>query len=128
MSEQERLTIPIGMETQDTRNLSPSEVAVVRRRAVAAVLKGEAQCHVAELFDVSAQTLSGWMKEYRERGEASFVYKRRGRKVGGGALTEVQGRAIINLILKRTPDELKLPFFLWTRAAVVELIGQRYGV
>lgn len=116
------------MEKQATRNLSPSELAVVRQRAVAAVLKGARQCHVAELFDVSPQTLSGWMKEYRERGTASFNYQKRGRKAGGGALTTAQGKAIVRLILTRTPDELGLSFFLWTRAAVVELFSQRYGV
>jgi transposase len=92
------------------------------------VLTGEKQCHVAKLFGVSQQTLSGWMKEYRERGEASFVYERRGRKVGGGAMTADQGAAIVDLIVTNLPDQLGLSFFLWTRAAVVELIEQQYGV
>lgn len=116
------------MSNQDTRNLSPSELAVLRQRAVSAVLKGEKQCHVAKLFGVSAQSLSGWMKDYRKRGEASWVYEKRGRKVGGGALTVAQGSVIVNLIISKTPDQLGLPFFLWTRAAVVELIAQKLGV
>jgi len=35
------------MSEQDTRNFSP---AVLRQRAIMAVLKGEQQCHVAKLF------------------------------------------------------------------------------
>lgn len=116
------------MNDQDTRNLSPSELAVLRQRAVAAVLKGEKQCHVAMLFGISQQSLSGWMKDYRKRGEASFVYERRGRKVGGGALTPEQGSAIVNLMIEKLPDQLGLSFFLWTRAAVVELINKQYDV
>ena len=116
------------MNNQDNRNLSPSELALLRQRSVAAVLKGEKQSHVARLFDVSQQTLSVWMKEYRERGEASFVYEQRGRKAGSGVLTCEQGAAIVELIVNKLPDQLGLSFFLWTRAAVVELIHQQYGV
>lgn len=32
------------------------------------------------------------------RGEASWVYEKRGRKVGGGALTVAQGSLIVNLV------------------------------
>jgi transposase len=116
------------MTPQDNRNLTPSELAVLRQRSVSAVLKGEKQRHVAKLFGVSQQTLSVWMKDYRERGEASFVYERRGRKVGGGALTAGQGSAIVELMVTKLPDELGLSFFLWTRAAVVELIERQHGV
>jgi transposase len=116
------------MSNQDNRNLSPAELALLRHRAVSAVLQGEKQCHVAKLFDVSQQTLSGWMKDYRARGEASFVYERRGRKSGGGALTAEQGMAIVELMVTKLPDQLGLSFFLWTRAAVVELIEQQHGV
>lgn len=116
------------MEDKDNRNLSPLELAVLRQRSVAAVLKGEKQCHVARLFGVSQQSLSGWMKEYHEEGEASFVYQKRGRKVGSGVLTEEQGSAIVALMTAKMPDQLGLSFFLWTRAAVVALINRQYGV
>jgi transposase len=116
------------METQDMRFLSPAEQSVLRQRAVAAVLKGEQQCRIAEIFQVSEQTLSGWMKDYRERGEASFVYQKRGCKPGGGVLKPQDGECIVELMTTKTPDQLGLPFFLWTRAAVVELIEQRYQV
>jgi len=113
---------------EDNRNLTQTELALLRRRSVAAVLKGEKQSCVARLFEVSQQTLSVWMKEYREQGEASFVYARRGCKAGKGKLTAEQGSAVVALLINKLPDELGLPFFLWTRAAVVELIVKQYGV
>lgn len=116
------------MSIQDNRNLTPAELTVLRRRAVHAVLQGEKQSHVAKLFGISTQTLCIWMKDYHERGEASFVYERRGRPVGGGALNAAQGDAIVELIVTKLPDQLGLSYFLWTRGAVVELIAQRYGV
>jgi len=116
------------MTYQDNRNLSPSELSLLRHRSVGAVLQGEKQRHVAKLFGVSQQTLCGWMKDYRERGEASFVYQRRGRKVGGGALSAEQGVASVELMVAKLPDQLGLSFFLWTRAAVVDLIEWQYGM
>ena len=40
----------------------------------------------------------------------------------------IQEREIQRLIADKMPDQLKLPFALWTRAAVGELIEQKYGV
>ena len=119
--------IQYGMDNNDNRNLTAVELALLRRRAVSAVLKGEKQSHIARLLDVSQQTLCVWVKEYRERGEASFVYEQRGRKVGSGVLTPEQGVVIVDLIVNKLPDQLGLSFFLWTRAAVFDLIDQQYG-
>lgn len=116
------------MINEDNRNLSPAELSILRHRSVIAVLQGEKQIHVAKLFGVSQQTLSCWMKDYREHGDASFVYERRGRKAGGGTLTAEQGHAIVELMMKNLPDQLGLSFFLWTRAAVVELIERQHCV
>jgi transposase len=116
------------MKNQDNRNLTVQELAILRERSVAAVVRGEKQSRVARMFGISQQTLCGWMKEYRERGETSLVYQRRGRKPGSGVLNAEQGAAIAELIISKMPDELGLSFFLWTRAAVVELIEQQHGV
>lgn len=46
----------------------------------------------------------------------------RGRRTGEGRLTPVQSVRIRRLIIDSSPDQLKLPFYLWTRAEVVALI------
>jgi transposase len=52
-----------------------------------------------------------------------------GRRAGEqAALTEPQQQEVIALVRERTPDQLGLPEFLWTREAVAELIARRYGV
>ena len=38
-----------------------------------------------------------------------------------------QAARIYQLILGKMPDQLKLPFYLWTRAAVAQLIAREYG-
>ena len=45
-----------------------------------------------------------------------------------GLLNEKQAARIRGLIVGRMPDQLKLPFYLWTRAAVVALIRRIYGL
>jgi len=35
---------------------------------------------------------------------------------------------VVRLITDRCPDQLKLPFFLWTREAVRDLIERRFGI
>ena len=35
---------------------------------------------------------------------------------------------MVNLITDRTPDQLKLPFVLWTREAVADLVRERFGI
>lgn len=32
------------------------------------------------------------------------------------------------MICDRTPDQLKMPYALWTRAAVGELVAQQFGI
>jgi len=61
-------------------------------------------------------------------GKFSSGRKRRGRKVGGGALSAEQGVASVELMVAKLPDQLGLSFFLWTRAAVVDLIEWQYGM
>src|SRR4051812_38698887 len=50
------------------------------------------------------------------------------RRTGGGALNDKQAGRIYQLILGKMPDQLKLPFYLWTRAAVAQLIEREFAV
>lgn len=52
-----------------------------------------------------------------------------GRRVGEfRVLTAEQEREIQRLIRDKTPDQIKLPYALWSRAAVAELIADRFGL
>jgi transposase len=118
------------MQTVDARTLSPAAQEALRKRAVAAVVTGGMkQCAVATAFGVSAYIVSQWMKRYRAGGEPALDARKRGRQPGAGALlTPKQARTIRALVIDKCPEQLKLPFFLWTRDAVRELIQRKYGV
>ena len=52
-----------------------------------------------------------------------------GRKAGEQRRLDAQQEATVRrLIADKTPDQLKMVYALWTRQAVAELIGNRYGI
>jgi transposase len=66
---------------------------------------------------------------YKLSGWRALETKRTGRPVGSGhLLTQAQQEETQRLISDKMPDQLKLPFALWTRKAVGQLIRERYGV
>ena len=81
----------------------------------------------ARLFGVTRQSLGRWMKAYREGGQKGLRQKRQGRP-RGGSLDQRQQNRIKKIVIDRRPEQLKLPFFLWTRSAVAQLIEEKYEI
>src|SRR5215203_6652110 len=116
------------MADEDTRSLPAAAQAVLRNRAVRAVLDGMTQAEAARVFRVHPNAVNRRIRSYREGGWAGLSERRRGRRPGEqAALSQHQQQEIIALVREATPDQLGLPGFLWTREAVGELISQRYG-
>src|SRR3989304_4313365 len=101
----------------DTRTLSPSPQESLRIRAAKAVLDGHTQVKVAGILGVPRQTVGLWVKAHRRGGLRSLKAKKRGRPKGG-TLLPWQAAQVVRAITDRTPDQLKLPFYLWTRGGV----------
>jgi transposase len=117
------------MTVEDARSLPGAAQAALRKRAVRAVLDGMTQAQAARVFGVHPNAVNRWIKRYREGGWDGLSERRRGRRAGEQpALAEPQQQEVIALVRESTPDQLGLPGFLWTRDAVGELIGQRYGL
>ena len=117
------------MKTQDGRKLSTEALHDLRLRVVSAVEeKGMKAVEAMRVFGVGRTALFGWLKAYRAGGERDLVPSRRGRPKGQSKLKGHEAATIVRLIMDRCPDQLKLPFALWTREAVRELIVRRTGV
>jgi transposase len=117
------------MEHRDTRRLKPAAQEELRRRAVAAVLAGTSRTEVASLLGIPRQTVGQWVKAFERGGESALASKTRGLKKGAGAkLLPWQEAQIAKALKDSRPEQLKLPFFLWTREAVAELVKRRFGV
>ncbi len=66
---------------------------------------------------------------YKKEGAKCLKEKKRGRKLGEKRqLTPAQEKEIRNILIDKTPDQRKLSFMLWTRAAVRQLIQEKYNI
>lgn len=116
------------MKRLDTRRLSPQAQETLRLRVVRAVQAGLSQAEAARVFGVSRQSVNGWDQRRREAGGVGALRARPRGRPQVLSLKPYQAATIVRLITDRCPDQLKLPFVLWTREAVRDLITQRYGV
>ena len=113
----------------DARTLAPAAQAHVRRLAVKAVRAGLRQTAAAKTYGVSLRAVHKWVAIDKVGGLRALKPKRRGRRLGqGGRLCATQAQHIRSVIVGKMPDQLKLPFYLWTRAAVACLITRTYGL
>lgn len=115
------------MEKQDFRSLGSEAQETVRRVAVAAVRGGESRVAVAARLGVTRQAVGKWAQGYESGGDAALRAKRRGRP-RGGSLAPWQAAQTAKAVVDHCPDQLKLPFYLWTREAVAQLIERRFQV
>jgi len=112
----------------DARTLEPSALHLLRRQAVRAVRGGMSQAGAARTFGASRRAVSKWRRLDREGGLRALTLKRRGCRPGEGRLSVKRAERIRTLIVGKLPDQQKLPFYLWTRAAVASLIAREYGI
>ena len=100
-----------------------------RRQAIGLRRAGQTYDAIAAQVGLTRTGVFNICRRFAERGAAGLKSGRRGPEPGTGryldAAQEVEAR---DLIRRRTPDELDLPFALWSRAAVQELVSRRCGV
>jgi len=116
------------MKKRDARSLPPEAQEFIRLRVVQAIVGGMKQVKAVGLFGVSRAAIGKWMARYRQGGLKALRARRRGRPKGHGRLKGWQAAQIVRTITDRTPDQVKLPFVLWTRQAVAALVEERFGV
>jgi transposase len=117
------------MTSIDTRSLSDDALETLRFRAVAMHEAGNTQVSIALALGVHQNTVSRWLKTGRTAGASGLKRRKRGRRsVEQRLLNEAQEAEVRKLITDNCPDQLKLPFALWTREAVRDLIEGRFGV
>ena len=108
--------------TCDARSLPAVAQEDLRRKVVNAVAEGMTQTEAARLFGVSRVAVNGWVKRWRDGGTRALKAKPQGRP-RGSRLAPHQAAMIVRLIFEQCPDQIKLPFALWTREAVQLLLN-----
>lgn len=101
---------------------------VIRLRVVEYLKKRKGtQKQAAEIFGITQRSVNRIWAKYRNEGRRALENKKRGvrtgKKINGAQAAEVR-----RLIKDKLPDQLKLPFGLWTREAVRQLIFEKYGI
>src|SRR5713101_700410 len=107
----------VVMRVKDARSLSPVAQEALRARVVKAVNEGLSQVEAARTFEVARGTVNRWCRGYSMEGRKALKGRPRGRPPGS-QLEPLQAARTVRWILGRCPDQLRLPFSLWTRDAV----------
>lgn len=117
------------MEKVDARSLKPEVQQQLRNQAIRLRKSGRKHKEIAEIVGVHLGTVCKWCKIYEREGHKGVRIEKRGRKAGSHrTLTSEQEKEIQKLIQDKVPDQLKLPFALWTRIAVQQLIKRIYAI
>jgi transposase len=117
------------MKRMDARRLSPDAQEDLRRRVVYAVREdGMSEAQAARTFGVCRQSVAAWTGRAESGGVRALAARKRGPKPGGNKLGDAAAeRDVVRSIRNRCPDQMLLPFALWSRAAVIALIRKRSG-
>ena len=113
---------------RDARKLQPIVQEELRRRVVVAIHGGMKQVEAVEVFGVARKTVWQGLTAYTASGDSGLAARKRGSQGRRGKLKGWQAAAICNLIRDHHPEQLKLPFVLWTSEAVQRLIARRFSV
>ena len=111
------------MATKDARSLGPEAQEALRRRVVQAVREGMVQTEAARVFQVARGTVNRWVRAVEEGSLRVLRARRRGRPPGTRVDAATAAR-VVRQIVGRCPDQLRLPFSLWTREAVQRLLAR----
>jgi transposase len=115
------------MAKRDARFLTSEAQEALRIRVVEAVRGGMSQTEAARVFGVSRVSVNGWMKRVSQGGVKALRTGARGRPKSPALPGRDAARAV-RKITGACPDQLHLPFALWTREAVVQLLARDFGL
>jgi len=117
------------MVGRDRRRASTDARIELRRQVIALRAMGKRLAEISAITGYAKTYCSTLCKRLRDKPEALEGLARGGRPKGAQrALSARDERQARVLICGKFPDQLSLPFALWTRAAVRELLRVRFGV
>jgi transposase len=117
------------MIKKSMRNTPAAAQSELRDRILLALESGMSQADAARNFGVADRSIRRWVVNTRVHHSAQYVQGPRGRPAGVGAKIDAkQALKVKKAVIGKLPDQLKLPFYLWTRQAVGMLIERHTGV
>lgn len=115
------------MKRTSMKKLSAVAQEALRKRVMHAILvDGMKQVKAAKVFGVGRTSIHRWLRAVEKDGEKALDGKKRGR-VSRSTIPGYQAASAVRIITDHCPDQIKMPFVLWTRDAVKELLENKFG-
>jgi transposase len=117
------------MKTNDREVRTLDQLYALRKQAVRLHRSGMPVMKIVTATGLSWPGVRAALDLYAVGGMAALKPAIRGKKPGTGRrVTAEQAHAIRSTICDKRPEQLKMDFALWSRAAVMELIEREYGI
>jgi transposase len=119
------------METHDARKIKRDVLRERREQAVRLYQSGKFKSYseIGEVVGAHRNTVSEWIRAWQKDGPKALKVKPQGRPVGlGRSLLPHEEAELRKDLVDHCPDQLKLPFALWTRKAVQLHIKSKFGI
>ena len=113
----------------DGRKIDSKSLHTLRLQIVRLHEAGRSNKEIAQITGLTEECISRTLKKYREKGLEGLIPRTRGRRLGDGrVLNQKQEEEIRKTLEEKTPDQVKLPFPLWSRGNIAMLIEDIFGV
>ena len=117
------------MEKENARRQTLEQLHERRKQVIRLHKKGIKIMQIVELTGLSYPPVRAAIDLFEAGGWSAIRPTRRGRARGDGrVLTGAQEETIQRMIIDTRPEQLKMDFHLWSRAAVMQLIEQEFGI
>lgn len=117
------------MEKIDARKHSPDTQYEIRKQVIRLRKQGIQNQVLAKGIGISEGRASKIWRSYLKEGSKAIKLGKRGRRTGEKrTLTPEHEAQVKRALIDKAPDQLKLPFALWTRDAVKLLIKQQFSI
>lgn len=117
------------MEKENARKQTLEQLHERRKQVVRLHKRGVKIMQIVDMAGLSYPPVRAAIDLYEAGGWSAIRPTRRGRARGDGrVLSQAQEETIQRMIIDTRPEQLKMDFHLWSRAAVMQLIEQEFDI
>ena len=117
------------MEKESARSQTLEQLHERRKQVVRLYRQGTKIMQIVTMTGLSYPTVRSAIDRFEAGGWGAIRPAARGRARGDGrTLSSAQEDAVQRMIIDKRPEQLKMDFSLWSRAAVGQLIEQEFGI